>query len=261
MASLPPKLSFEAAEKKASASDFSASSFYILWSKATNLEKCFLSVCLSHSGSNWLKSAEIKFTWCDFMNFSRQFSAVHMNSGSGHWMSFIFKICQIVADISVTSQFYESFNPIFGGFSHLAPMSVTASKNGGLSLSFSCFYSSKESPLLSHFHPFCERVEEFLLVFSQLSFTRNSTIFCQKSCLYFWWKVCNFLSLREVVCLIWGSGYKAGFWHAHMEACGEIFLVTWGFVIHLFFSCHHILPNFFNIKSGNTTGGMFIFIA
>ena len=97
-----------------------------------------------------------------------------MISGSGHWMSFIFKICQIVVDISVTSQFYEFFNPIFGGFSHLAQLSVTASKNGGLSLSFSCFYSSKERPLLTHFHPFCERVEEILLVFSQLSLTRNS---------------------------------------------------------------------------------------
>ena len=45
-----------------------------------------------------------------------------------------------------------------------------------------------------------------------------------------------------------------------MEAYGQIFLVTWGFVIHFFFSCHHILPNFFNIKSGNTRRGMFIFI-
>ena len=152
--------------------------------------------------------------------------------------------------------FTNIFNPIFGGFSPLAQLSVAASKNGGLSLSFSCFYSSKERPLLSHFHPFCEKVEEFFLFFSQLSLTRNSTIFC----LYFWWKVCNFLLLREVVCLIWGSGYKASFWHAHMEACGEIFLVTWGFVIH-FFSCHHILPNFFNIKSGNNRRGMFIFIA
>jgi hypothetical protein len=107
----------------------------------------------------------------------RQFSAVHMISGSGHWMSFIFKICQIVGDINVTSQFYESFNPIFGGFSHLAQLSVAASKNGGLSLSFSCFYSSKESPLLSHFHPFCERVKELLLGFSQLSLTRNAAIF------------------------------------------------------------------------------------
>ena len=32
-------------------------------------------------------------------------------------------------------------------------------------------------------------------------------------------------------------------------------------MIHLFFSCHHILPNFFNIKSGNTRRGMIIFIA
>ena len=102
-----------------------------------------------------------------------------MISGSGHWMSFIFKICQIVVDISVTSQFYEFLNPIFGGFSHLAQLSVAASKNGGLSLSFfSCFYSSKESPVLSHFHPFCERVEELLLVFSQLYLTKNLTIFC-----------------------------------------------------------------------------------
>ena len=106
-----------------------------------------------------------------------EFSADHMISGSGHWMSFIFKICQIVVDISVTSQFYESFNSIFGGFSHLAQLSVAASKNGGLSLGFSCFYSSKGSPLLSHFHPFCERVEECLFVFSQLSLTRNSTFF------------------------------------------------------------------------------------
>ena len=138
-----------------------------------------------------------------------EFSADHMISGSGRWMSIIFKICQIVGDINVTSQFHESFNPIFGGFSHLAHLSVAASKNGGLSLSFSCFYSSKESPLLSHFHPFCERVKEFLLGFSQL-LTRNSAIFCLP-----WWKVCNFLSLREVVCLILGSDCKAGFWHAH----------------------------------------------
>ena len=48
------KIEFWGCWKKASASFFSASSFYILWFKATNLEKCFLSVCLSHSGSNWL---------------------------------------------------------------------------------------------------------------------------------------------------------------------------------------------------------------
>jgi hypothetical protein len=75
-----------------------------------------------------------------------------------------------LGDINVTSQFYETFNPIFGRFSHLAQLSVAASKNGGLSLSFSCFYSSKESPLLTHFHPFCARVKEFLLGFSQLFF-------------------------------------------------------------------------------------------
>ena len=156
-------------KKKASASFFSASSFYILWSKATNLEKCFLSLSVCRTvvqiGYNPPKLSSL-----DVISrfFSRQFSAVHMISGSGHWMSFIFKICQIVVDISVTSQFYEFFNPIFGGFSHLAQLSVAASKNGGLSLSFSCFYSSKERPLLTHFHPFCERVEDILLVFSAI---------------------------------------------------------------------------------------------
>ena len=113
-----------------------------------------------------------------------------MISGSGHWMSFIFKICQIVVDISVTSQFYESFNPIFGVFSHLAQLSVAASKNGGLSLSFSCFYSSKKSPLISHFHPFCERVEEFFLSYLwleiQLFFAKKvACIFDEKFVIFY----------------------------------------------------------------------------
>ena len=35
---------------------------------------------------------------------------------SGHYMSFIFKTCQIVACASMIRQFHEFFNLIFGGF-------------------------------------------------------------------------------------------------------------------------------------------------
>ena len=43
-------------------------------------------------------------------------------------MSFILKICQIVADISMVRQFHDFFNLILGGFLTFGPAAVEAIK-------------------------------------------------------------------------------------------------------------------------------------
>ena len=39
-----------------------------------------------------------------------------MTSISGHWMHFVLKKCQTVAGISMTSEFHDFLDLIFGGF-------------------------------------------------------------------------------------------------------------------------------------------------
>ena len=46
---------------------------------------------------------------------------VHLISVSGHFIHFIFKICQTAADISMIKQFHEFFSLIFGGILQLGP--------------------------------------------------------------------------------------------------------------------------------------------
>ena len=48
--------------------------------------------------------------------FQIKFQQIHLISVSGHCKCFIFKMCQNVAAICITSQFHEFFNFIFGGF-------------------------------------------------------------------------------------------------------------------------------------------------
>ena len=52
----------------------------------------------------------------DFTNFSNRFQQICIISVSSLCMPFIFKICQPVASISVTSQFHKICYLIFGGF-------------------------------------------------------------------------------------------------------------------------------------------------
>ena len=49
--------------------------------------------------------------------FQIKFQQIHLISVSGHCKCFIFKMCQNVAAIRITSQFHEFLNLIFGGFS------------------------------------------------------------------------------------------------------------------------------------------------
>ena len=68
-------------------------------------------------GFEWLEPARNKFTWHDFMNFSHNNSSRFTTlSVSGGCISFTFKIRQIVAGISITSQFHEFIYLIIGGF-------------------------------------------------------------------------------------------------------------------------------------------------
>ena len=46
--------------------------------------------------------------------FPSKFQKIDLISVSGHCMHFILKICQTVLDISMTSQFHEFLNSIFG---------------------------------------------------------------------------------------------------------------------------------------------------
>ena len=74
-----------------------------------------------HRGKKWLKCAKNKFTWCEFSIFPRKVQQIHIISVSCNCMSFIFKICQTVAGIGITSQFHEFLNLIFGGFLSFGP--------------------------------------------------------------------------------------------------------------------------------------------
>ena len=51
--------------------------------------------------------------------FLSKFQQIQRISVSGHFMHFIFKICQTVADTIMTSQFHEFFNQFLAGFCHL----------------------------------------------------------------------------------------------------------------------------------------------
>ena len=63
----------------------------------------------------WFQTAKTCQKYVNLMWFHEIF--FKQVSVSGHSMSFIFLICQTVAGISMTSQFHELFNIIFGGFS------------------------------------------------------------------------------------------------------------------------------------------------
>ena len=65
-----------------------------------------------HSGFDWLKIAENKFTQNDFTSFTSKFQNNHIASISGHFMRFILKIRQIVAGTNMIGQFHE-FNQIY----------------------------------------------------------------------------------------------------------------------------------------------------
>ena len=70
----------------------------------------------------WLKPAKSKFTWCNFTNVLKEiFKDLYIISVSGDWMHFICKICQIVAGISIISQFHEFSNLISGGILPFGP--------------------------------------------------------------------------------------------------------------------------------------------
>ena len=47
--------------------------------------------------------------------FLSKFLQIHKISVSGHFIHFIFKICQTTADISMIKQFHEFLSLIFGG--------------------------------------------------------------------------------------------------------------------------------------------------
>ena len=51
--------------------------------------------------------------------FPSKFQQIQIISVSGHFIYFIFKICQIAADISMIKQFHEFFSLIFGGILQL----------------------------------------------------------------------------------------------------------------------------------------------
>ena len=52
-----------------------------------------------------------------------------MTSISGHWMHFVLKKCQTVAGISMTSEFHDFLDLIFGGF---LPFGITVLQRGTL---------------------------------------------------------------------------------------------------------------------------------
>jgi hypothetical protein len=51
---------------------------------------------------------------------------------SGHWMHFVLKIRQTVAGISMTSQFKDFLDQIFGGFCRLEPLCVVHARGARL---------------------------------------------------------------------------------------------------------------------------------
>ena len=77
-----------------------------------------------HSGSKQLKTAKNKFTWCDFtICVLSKFQQIRITSVPSYCRDFIFKICQTVAGISITSQFHEFFWISFlAGFCYLAQL-------------------------------------------------------------------------------------------------------------------------------------------
>ena len=74
---------------------------------------------VAHSGSKWPQTAKNKFARCDFTSFPNKFKEIRMTSVSV-WASYS-KICQTVASMSITCQFYDIFSIVFGGFLLLSP--------------------------------------------------------------------------------------------------------------------------------------------
>ena len=76
----------------------------------------------THCGSKWLKPAKNKFTEVISQVFTNKFQPSHKVSVSGHRISFIFKICQTVAGISMMMSILRIFfNLIFSGFFQIGP--------------------------------------------------------------------------------------------------------------------------------------------
>ena len=65
------------------------------------------------TASRWLKPAENKFTHSGLTSFSMQVLQIQIVSVSGYVKHYIFKICQIVAGISMIRQFHEFFESHF----------------------------------------------------------------------------------------------------------------------------------------------------
>ena len=64
----------------------------------------------THCGSKWLKPAKNKFTEVISQVFTNKFQPSHIVSVSGHRISFIFKICQTVAGITIMCRFHDFFS-------------------------------------------------------------------------------------------------------------------------------------------------------
>ena len=71
----------------------------------------------AHCGFKWIKSFKIKFTLCDFINFSKQVPA---DSHNFRFRS-LHAICQTVRSISVISSISRILNPVIGRFLPFGP--------------------------------------------------------------------------------------------------------------------------------------------
>jgi hypothetical protein len=79
----------------------------------------------SFGGAQWFQTAQTRQKYSlEVISriFPSKFQKIDLISVSGHCMHFILKICQTVAGIiSVTSQFHEFLNSIFGGILLFGP--------------------------------------------------------------------------------------------------------------------------------------------
>ena len=72
-----------------------------------------------HSGFKWPKHTENKFTWCNYTNFSKHFSASSLN-----FRFRSFDCASYSKFVKLIGQFHEFLNLIFGVFSCLAQLWV-----------------------------------------------------------------------------------------------------------------------------------------
>ena len=97
-----------------------AASLTILWIQLLLSVRTFAGILMAerrpHSGFKWPKHTENKFTWCDYTNFSKQFSANSLNFRF-RW----FDCTSHSKFVKLFGQFHESLNLIFGGFLPFGP--------------------------------------------------------------------------------------------------------------------------------------------